>query len=52
MTLKAITIARDLGKTLEVQSGLASHDQVIENPPDGVSDGDVVNVATAAASKP
>lgn len=52
VTLKAITIARDLGKTLEVQSGLASHDQVIENPPDGVSDGDVVNVATAAASKP
>lgn len=52
VTLKAITIARDLGKTLEVQSGLASHDQVIENPPDGVSDGDVVNVATVAASKP
>ena len=52
VTLKTITIARDLGKTLEVQSGLTSHDQVIENPPDGVSDGDVVNVATAAASKP
>jgi RND family efflux transporter MFP subunit len=52
VTLKTITIARDLGKTLEVQSGLASHDQVIENPPDGVSDGDVVNVATAAANKP
>lgn len=52
VTLKTITIARDLGKTLEVQSGLNSHDQVIENPPDGVSDGDVVNLATAEAAKP
>jgi RND family efflux transporter MFP subunit len=51
VTLKTITIARDLGKTLELQSGLASNDQVIENPPDGVSDGDVVNIATAAARK-
>jgi len=46
--LKAITIARDLGKTLEVQSGLTSQDQVIENPPDGVTDGVLVNVATGA----
>lgn len=52
VTLKTITIARDLGKTLEVQSGLNSHDQVIENPPDGVNDGDVVNLATAEAAKP
>lgn len=49
VTLKTITIARDLGKTLEVQSGLTASDQVIENPPDGVSDGDLVNVATAAS---
>lgn len=48
VTLKQITIARDLGKTLEVQSGLTVNDQVIENPPDGVGDGDVVNVASSA----
>jgi RND family efflux transporter MFP subunit len=48
VTLKPITIARDLGKTLEIQSGLASSDQVIENPPDGVNDGDVVNIASTA----
>lgn len=50
VTLKTITIARDLGKTLEVQSGLTGTDLVIENPPDGVSDGDQVNIASSAAS--
>lgn len=43
--LKPITIARDLGKTLEVNAGLVSTDRVIENPPDGVADGDSVNIA-------
>lgn len=46
VTLKTITIARDLGKTLEIQSGLDANDRVIENPPDGVLDGDAVKVAT------
>jgi RND family efflux transporter MFP subunit len=50
VSLKTITIARDLGKTLEIQSGLAASDRVIENPPDGVADGDKVNIATAAAA--
>ena len=48
VVLKQITIARDLGKTLEVQAGLTANDQVIENPPDGVGEGDVVNVAGSA----
>ncbi|MEZ0287501.1 MAG: efflux RND transporter periplasmic adaptor subunit [Methylophilus sp.] len=47
VSLKTITIARDLGKTLEIQSGLSASDQVIENPPDGVTDGTLVKVATA-----
>lgn len=48
VVLKTITIARDLGKILEVHSGLTSQDQVIENPPDGVTDGVLVNIATGA----
>jgi RND family efflux transporter MFP subunit len=48
VSLKTITIARDLGKTLEIQSGLTASDRVIENPPDGVADGDKVKIATAA----
>lgn len=45
--LKVIVIARDLGKTLEIQSGLNASDRVIENPPDGVTDGDAVKIAAA-----
>jgi RND family efflux transporter MFP subunit len=47
VALKTITIARDLGKTLEIQTGLTANDHVIENPPDGVTDGTLVNVAKA-----
>jgi len=43
--LKAITISRDFGKTIELYSGVAANDRVIENPPDGISNGDLVNVA-------
>jgi RND family efflux transporter MFP subunit len=51
VTLKTITIARDLGKQLEVQSGLTSTDMVVENPPDGLNDGDQVNIAMRAAAE-
>ena len=49
VALKTVTIARDLGKTLEIQSGLAATDNVIENPPDGVGEGDLVKVAESPA---
>lgn len=42
--LKPITIARDLGQTVEIGSGLTVEDRVIESPPDGVADGDPVRV--------
>jgi len=47
--LKPISIARDLGKDLEI-NGLLDGDRVIDNPPDGVSNGDKVNIK--AAEKP
>jgi RND family efflux transporter MFP subunit len=50
--LKPITIARDLGQTVEIGSGLTAEDRVIENPPDGIADGDpvrVINTAKASA---
>jgi RND family efflux transporter MFP subunit len=43
--LKTVTIARDLGKVIEVGSGLETSDRVIESPPDGISDGAEVQVA-------
>lgn len=50
--LKPVTIARDLGKTIELSSGIAAQDRVIESPPDGIGNGEVVNVAQAATNKP
>ena len=45
---KTVTIARDLGKEIELGSGLAANDRVIVAPPDGMVDGDQVRVAGAS----
>jgi RND family efflux transporter MFP subunit len=45
--LKPVTIERDLGAVVELASGLAPNDRVIENPPDGVDNGTEVRLATA-----
>ncbi len=46
---KTITIARDLGKEIELASGVAPDDRVIVAPPDGLADGDQVRVVGAPA---
>src|SRR6201994_4742206 len=46
---KTVTIARDLGKEIELASGLTPEDRVIVAPPDGIADGDQVRVAGATA---
>ena len=45
---KPVSIERDLGAVVELASGLAPNDRVIENPPDGVENGAEVRLATAA----
>jgi RND family efflux transporter MFP subunit len=45
VVLKQVTIARDMGRVIEVGTGLAANDRVVESPPDGIADGDVVRVA-------
>ena len=47
--LKPITIVRDLGKTIELGSGISPSDRIIESPPDGLADGDPVHVVTRAS---
>ncbi len=42
--LKTITIARDLGATLEVSTGLTPQDRVIKSPWQSIRDGEVVRV--------
>jgi membrane fusion protein (multidrug efflux system) len=45
---KTVTIARDLGKEIELGSGLSPDDRVVVAPPDGLADGDQVRIAGAA----
>jgi RND family efflux transporter MFP subunit len=45
---KPVSIQRDLGAVVELASGLAPNDRVIENPADGVENGTEVRLATAA----
>src|SRR6202051_1476300 len=47
--LKPVSIERDLGAVVELASGLRPDDRVIENPPDGIGNGDQVRLAGAAA---
>jgi RND family efflux transporter MFP subunit len=50
IALKQVTIARDLGKEVEIGSGLSPEDRVVQSPPDGVANGDVVRLAGTAGS--
>src|SRR5262249_8513821 len=47
VALKTVTIARDMGRTVEIGSGLAAEDRVIESPQDGIATGDEVRLATS-----
>lgn len=47
--LQAITIGRDLGPTVEVLGGLKSGDRVVDNPPDSISEGELVRVQQSHA---
>jgi RND family efflux transporter MFP subunit len=42
--LRSVTIGRDFGANLEIVSGLRDSDEVILNPPDSLSDGQLVEV--------
>ncbi|HLH95690.1 MAG TPA: efflux RND transporter periplasmic adaptor subunit, partial [Xanthobacteraceae bacterium] len=49
VALKPVTVARDLGKVVEIATGLSAQDRVIENPPDGIAAGDTVRIAARSA---
>lgn len=43
---KTVTIARDLGRNIELASGVTPDDRIINAPPDGIADGDQVHVVS------
>jgi RND family efflux transporter MFP subunit len=44
VVIKPITIARDLGRIVEIATGLEASDRVVESPPDGIAHGDLVRL--------
>ena len=44
--LKTIVIARDMGATVDVASGIARTDRIIDNPADALQNGDEVRIST------
>ncbi|MFY9655708.1 MAG: efflux RND transporter periplasmic adaptor subunit [Methylocystis sp.] len=50
VTIKPITIVRDLGTTIEISSGPSLDDRMILNPPQSLSDGDEVRIAQSQPS--
>jgi RND family efflux transporter MFP subunit len=48
--LQPVLLGRDFGDTVEVVSGLASHDSVIVNPSDSIVSGEEVNIAPGSMS--
>jgi RND family efflux transporter MFP subunit len=49
--LKPIKIARDFGSSIEIASGLSATDRIIESPPDGLLNGDLVKAAASRGNK-
>ena len=47
--LKPVSIERDLGTVVELASGLAPNDRVIQNPPDGIASGTEVRLAVSSS---
>jgi RND family efflux transporter MFP subunit len=50
VVLKTVTVARDLGRQIELSSGITADDRVIASPPDGISTGDAVRIAGQTSS--
>lgn len=42
--MRSVTSGRNLGPSVEISSGLGAQDRVIDNPPDSISQGDLVRV--------
>jgi RND family efflux transporter MFP subunit len=52
VTIRQIKIGRDLGDKLQIVEGLQATDQVILNPSDSLTNGEVVEIAKAATTSP
>jgi RND family efflux transporter MFP subunit len=51
VALRKIVIAQDLGRSLEIESGIEQSDKIIVNPSDSIADGDPVQIAPLKPAK-
>jgi multidrug efflux pump subunit AcrA (membrane-fusion protein) len=47
---KPVKVARDLGDSVEISSGLTAEDRIIDSPPDGIANGDAVRIGPGSTS--
>jgi RND family efflux transporter MFP subunit len=52
VAIKPIVVARDLGPSVEIASGLQHDDRIIDNPPDSLRVGDPVRIGNAIPRAP
>jgi RND family efflux transporter MFP subunit len=52
VVFKKVTIARDLGREIEIATGLAPDDRIVVTPPDGLADNDQVRIVSGSPRKP
>jgi RND family efflux transporter MFP subunit len=48
--MRPVTVGRDLGQNIDIASGVAPGDKVIDSPPDDLNAGDTVKIAGAPAA--
>jgi membrane fusion protein, multidrug efflux system len=51
VSFRSIQLGQDHGTEVEVLAGLTARDQVIDNPPDSLSDGDTVRIAAPVPAR-
>jgi len=52
VALKSVTLGRNLGDRVEIESGVSPSDHLIDNPRESIQTGDAVQVAAAAPRTP
>ncbi|WP_332836112.1 efflux RND transporter periplasmic adaptor subunit [Flavisphingomonas formosensis] len=52
VSIRPVTLGRDEGATVEILTGLAGGERVIDTPPDAIANGDTVRIAPDAPAKP
>ena len=49
--MRPVVIARDLGTTVEIATGVGPQDRVVDNPPDSLANGELVRVTGVEANR-